>query len=142
MGAEYDWDTRQRAEELYILEGLTYQQVADRTGVSIQQLQRWGGPDAGGWAQRKRERREALNDIRRYELEAVRGLMERAAKSLDPQTVYAARAMSARLLKAEDEDRKERFRLAAEKVEQLVTNASVPPDTVKQIREQIYGLVD
>lgn len=142
MPTEIDWETRQRAEELYVLEGLTYEEVSRRTGVSVNQLQRWGAPDKGGWVERRKQRREALADIRRYEIEAVRGLMERAAQSLDPQMVYAARAMSARLLKEDSEDRREKLKAMADRVGQIAEGASVDPDTIKQIREQIYGIGD
>ena len=42
MPVEYSFETRERAEELYIVEGLTFAQVSEATGVSVSQLQRWG----------------------------------------------------------------------------------------------------
>jgi hypothetical protein len=38
----YSWEIREAAEELYIIDGHTYEQVAEATGVSISQLKRWG----------------------------------------------------------------------------------------------------
>lgn len=91
MGAEIPWETRERAEELYIYDGLTYEQTAAETGVSQTQLQRWGA--AGNWPERKREHRRALTAIRRDQVRARQKLISGALASLDPQQVYAFAAL-------------------------------------------------
>ena len=63
MGKEISWEIRERAEELYILEGLTFEEVSLQTGVSVSQLKRWAKD--GDWSVRKREHRNDLAAIRR-----------------------------------------------------------------------------
>ena len=87
MPREIDWEIRIDAEELYVVDGLTYEQVSERTGVSVSQLQRWGTD--GGWVERRREYRNALGDIRRDTIKLRQQLIKKALESLDPQAVYA-----------------------------------------------------
>jgi len=93
MGQEYPWEVRERAEDLYIVDGLTFDQVAVATGVSGSQLKRWS--DADHWQERKQEYRQALGEIRRKTVELRRNLIIKAAQSLDPQDVYAVARMEA-----------------------------------------------
>jgi len=93
MPRESSWEVRERAEELYIVEGFTYEQVAHRTGVSKAQLQRWA--KEGQWAERRREYRQALSDIRRKIVLLRKRLIDNAMETLNPQDVYAVyRAMA------------------------------------------------
>jgi DNA-binding transcriptional MerR regulator len=87
MPREIDWETRIDAEEMYIVDGLTYEQVSEKTGVSVSQLQRWGAE--GQWPDRRKEYRNALTDIRRQQVILRQKLIEKAINSLDPQAVYA-----------------------------------------------------
>ena len=87
MGQEYSWEVRERAEELYIVEGQTFEQVAQVTGVSISQLKRWS--EADGWPKRKREYRQALNGIKRDTVALRQRLVAQALQSLNPQDIYA-----------------------------------------------------
>lgn len=87
MGREYSWEIRERAEELYIVDGHTYELVAETTGVSLSQLKRWGGE--GDWSGRKREYRQALASVRRDTVLLKGKLLKQAMNSLDPQQVYA-----------------------------------------------------
>jgi len=90
---EYSWEVRERAEELYICDGLTYEQVAQATGVSLTQIQRWSAAD--NWAERRREYRQAQTEIRRGAVELRRRLIGRALESLNPQDVYAVARLEA-----------------------------------------------
>ena len=91
MGKEIPWETRERAEELYIYDGLTYEAVAVETGVSEAQLKRWGAD--GHWKARKKEHRAELTDIRRNQVRVRKRLIDAAVNSLDPQQVYAFAAL-------------------------------------------------
>jgi hypothetical protein len=91
MGVEIPWETRCAAEDMYITDGLTYDQIAEKTGVSISQLKRWG--KQGKWMERKREHRESLSRIKRDTVLLRSKLISQAMKSLDPQDVYAAARM-------------------------------------------------
>lgn len=87
MAAEIPWEIRERAEELYIVDGLTYEQTARETGVSDSQLKRWGV--RGQWNEKRKEYREALGEIKRDTVKLRRNLLREALTSLDPQAVYA-----------------------------------------------------
>lgn len=88
MGKEISWEIRERAEELYIVDGLTYEQVADATGVSVSQLKNWGVD--GQWREKREEYRKALGEIKRNTVLLRKRLIAQALSSLDPQHVYAA----------------------------------------------------
>jgi hypothetical protein len=69
---EYSWEIRERAKELYVVDGLTFEQVADSTGVSLSQLKRWsaeekewGGQSGKDWPEARKDFRLALGSIRK-----------------------------------------------------------------------------
>jgi len=86
MAEPYSWETREQAQELYVIEGHTYDEVAGMTGVSVSQLKRWGKEDS--WSEAKRELRQALTDIKRKRVLLRRDLLDKAM-GLEPQNVYA-----------------------------------------------------
>ncbi len=91
MGKEIPLETRFTAEELYIVDGMTYEQVAEKTGVSVSQLQRWGSEN--DWPKRRREYRASTAAIRRDTVLLRAKLIKKAMQSLDPQAVYAVAAL-------------------------------------------------
>jgi transposase-like protein len=93
MPREYSWEVRERAEELYIVEGLTFEQVAEATGVSATQLKTWSAE--GDWPGRKREYRQELSGIKRNTTKLMSKLLEKALQSLNPQDVYAISSLQA-----------------------------------------------
>ena len=100
MGKEIPLEVRFNAEELYVVDGLTYDRVAAITGVSVSQLKRWGSE--GDWAGRKSEYREALTSIRRDTVLLRKELIKAAMGSLDPQAVYAVARLETAAAKAKD----------------------------------------
>ena len=59
---EYSWEVRERAKELYVVDGLTFLQVAQETGVSESQLKRWSAEEkewAAGRAKSQEEKDKA-----------------------------------------------------------------------------------
>lgn len=84
---EYSWEIREQAEELYIIDGLTYEAVAEATGVSLSQLKRWGGDDT--WVDRRKEYRQAQTSIRRGVTLAKAKAVNALLTTMDPQTAYA-----------------------------------------------------
>lgn len=87
MGKEIPLEIRFAAEEMYIVDGLTYEDVSAATNVSVTQLQRWGSD--GDWAKQKREYRQAFADIRRNSVLLRQKMIKQAMSTLDPQHVYA-----------------------------------------------------
>jgi len=100
MGKEIPLETRFKAEELYVVDGLTYDQVAEATAVSASQLKRWG--TESDWTERKREYRSAVSSIRRDTVILRQKLIEKAMNSLDPQAVYAVARLETAAAKAKD----------------------------------------
>jgi len=104
MGQEYSWEVRERAEELYIYEGVTLEQAAEAAGVAASTVKRWAVE--GDWTGRKKEHRAMLSDIKRKKCQLHRVFLEKALNSLDPQDVYAVARLEAALqrtgAKAED----------------------------------------
>lgn len=89
MPEAYGWDTIETAEELYILDGLTFEQVAERTGVSISQLKRWSADSTPSWPDRRREYRSAQTSVRRGVMLAKAKLIESVIDTEDAQKAYA-----------------------------------------------------
>lgn len=96
---EISWEIREQAEELYIVDGKTFDEVAEITGVSVAQLKRWGAgfpdPDdqekkSSSWMDRKKEYRRQFSDIHRDTVRLRQKLLQQALNTLDPQQVYAA----------------------------------------------------
>lgn len=93
MGQEYDFETRECAEELYVVDGLTFEQVAQRTGVSVTQLKTWSAAEK--WREKRQEYRVSLKDIKSKTIKLKRALIDKALEKLDPQTVYAFASIEA-----------------------------------------------
>ncbi len=87
MPTEISWEIRGNAEELYIIGGLTYDEVAEETGVSLAQVKRWGSDD--DWTDRKKEYRQSIRDNKRKTVLLKSKLLDSALKSLDHRHVYA-----------------------------------------------------
>ena len=99
MAKEISWEIREQAEELYIVDGKTFNEVAEITGVSVAQLKRWGAgfpdPDdperkSSSWTDRRKEYRQQFADIQRDTTKLRQKLLRQALNTLDPQQVYAA----------------------------------------------------
>jgi hypothetical protein len=80
-------DVRQRAEELFIIDGLTLQEVASQQGISERTLANWSSE--GEWVSRRREYQNAARDIKYYGKMTRLKLIKDAMTSLDPQKIYA-----------------------------------------------------
>jgi len=87
MAKEIDWDIRERAEELYIVDGLTFDQVSRETGVSVTQLKNWSG--AEGWREKREEYRVSRRSIRSTVTKLRKQLATDALSTSDPQKVFA-----------------------------------------------------
>ena len=87
----YDYSVQERAEELFVLNGLPYEDVAAELDVSVRTLANWGSD--GKWQQKRKEFRSASADIKRYATLTRLNLIKKAMKSTDPQAVYAFAAL-------------------------------------------------
>lgn len=107
MGKEYDFEIREQAEDLYIVEGQTFEEVARATGVSVTQLKNWGAE--GNWAERKREYRSAFADIRRNTVLLRKKLIQNAIESLDARDAFAVAKLEAVAARIKDRGQEKGF---------------------------------
>jgi hypothetical protein len=91
MAEAISWEIREDAKELYVTEGLTYDQVAGATGVSVSQLKKWGQVES--WTAARKEYREAYSSIKRDTVMLRAKLLKAALVAGDPQSVYAFAAI-------------------------------------------------
>lgn len=87
----YDFSVQDRAEELYVLSGLTHEDVAADLEVSVRTIANWAAD--GQWTQKRKEFRSASADIKRYATLTRLNLIKKAMHSTDPQAVYAFAAL-------------------------------------------------
>lgn len=81
-------EIRERAEELYVLDGWTFQQTADELKISDRTVRTWAAKDQ--WQERRREYQQARRDARRDLIRLRRDLISHALETLDPRVVGAA----------------------------------------------------
>jgi len=82
-----DFELHQQAYELAVLDGLTLDNVARRTGIPRSTITRWSADE--GWMADREEYRRAQGEIRRKTVLYRKGLLEEAMRSLEPQAAYA-----------------------------------------------------
>ena len=88
----YDQEIRERARALYVIDGLTYAQVAEELDVALVTLKRWGSDE--GWKNRRRNYTTKVHDIESGYIELLETLLQKAKDSKDPQDVYALARMA------------------------------------------------
>lgn len=134
----YSWEVIEAAEELYILDGLTFDQVAERTGVSSTQLKRWSAESKPDWPDRRREYRQAQVSVRRGVMLAKARLIESVIETEDPQKAYAFGSLvnSAKVV-----DQEARERAAMQQSAPVISGAGEqvahPSDPIEALREAV-----
>jgi len=97
MAEPISWEIREQAEELYIVDGKTFEEIAAITGVSVSQLKRWGACDpvkkVPSWHERRKEYRQNQSTIKQDTVKLRAKLLKAALDNGDPQTVYAFAAL-------------------------------------------------
>jgi len=137
----YSWEVREAAEELYIIDGRTYEQVAEVTGVSISQLKRWGMDSTPSWSDRRREYRQAQTSVRRGVMLAKAKLIESVIETEDAQKAYAFSALVSSG-KALDQEARERAQSpAATATQPEPAQEGQPIDMVQGLSQAIKNKV-
>ena len=102
MAKEISWDLREQAEDLYLFEGKTHEEIAGITGIAVQTLKGWSVD--GEWSNKRREYRQQITEIRRDTVRLRSGLLKQALHSLNPQHVYAFTNIEQMAVKAAKEE--------------------------------------
>jgi len=85
---EYSFEIREKAEELYVIDGLTFDEVAAEIEVHVQTIKGWASQE--GWREKREEYRVSVKDIKSNIVKLRKKLFAKAVDSLDPQDVFAA----------------------------------------------------
>ena len=129
MPEGYSYEIRETAKDMYVTDGLTYERVADVTGVSIAQLKRWGSDE--DWTGAKKEYRDALSSIRRDTVKLRAKLLKTALDTGDPQSVYAFAAIEKAVAGKKSDDPAPAF--APEKLKDINT----PEAAIEALKEVV-----
>jgi len=84
----YGIEDKARARQLFVEDGVTFDEVGEETGVSVSQLKKWGGEGKWVEAQKEFERQylQLTTDVHKLKLNTV----QRALKSGHSQDIFAA----------------------------------------------------
>jgi len=87
MAREHDLEIRFQAEEMYVEQRLTHEDIADRLDIGLSTVKRWSVD--GNWKALREEYFERRRMLKTNLAKLRENMMERAANNLDPQDVYA-----------------------------------------------------
>ena len=76
-----DQETRERAEELFTVDGLTLEEISGRLGVSDRTLANWSA--SGNWMECRKKHREDLASIKRNSFKLRKELARKAIETLE-----------------------------------------------------------
>lgn len=131
----HEFDTRQQAEELYILEGMTLDQVASRVDIPARTVEEWSRVD--GWVDKRKEYRRALGEIKRNTVLYRLNLLKEAMTTLHPQHAFAVSAMEKLAAERRAEGEEQRVKSAEQKGEADMREISTPQEAVSALQEAI-----
>lgn len=128
MAQAYPYELRDRAEALYVVKGLTMDQVAGALDVAINTVRAWA--KKGEW----KGKRKARASLKRNLQTLREKLIEKAVVSLDSQDVYAVakleRALRGGVPESVDETPKEAGK----------RGRGLSDETVDDIRRRLLGV--
>lgn len=119
MGQEYSFEVVEKAEQLYCVDGQTFDAVATLTGVAPSTLKRWS--DKYGWPEKKEQIRQAMASIRTNTILLRAKLIENCIQTMNSQDAFAVSAIEG----------------LAQRAAQLVAKgqaAPASPETLRPIR--------
>lgn len=94
-----DQDTKSRAEELFVIDGMTLEEISLEMRISDRTLANWSAE--GGWTGKRKEYRSSIADIQKTSLSLKKELISKALKtlqsmeSIDPQDMHGFRSVLA-----------------------------------------------
>ena len=87
MAREHDLEIRFQAEEMFVEQRLTHEEISDRLDIGLSTVKRWSVD--GNWKTLREEYFERRRMLKSNLAKLRENMMERAASNLDPQDVYA-----------------------------------------------------
>lgn len=118
MGESYSFEVVERAEQLYCVDGQTFEAVSTLTGVAASTLKRWS--EAYGWQEKKEQIRKAMSSIRTNTILLRARLIENCLQTLAAKDAFAVASLENMAMKASE--------LAAK-------NQSAQPPAIENLRE-------
>lgn len=97
MGREHEPETVWRAQELYCVDRLSFERVAESTGVAVSTLCRWA--DKYGWRDKREQLAQAESEIRADKVLARSKTLKALLAKPDAQNAFAVSALESLALK-------------------------------------------
>lgn len=136
MGTEYSPDIVWKAQELYVIERLSFVKVAERTGVTPTTLKNWS--KKYGWRQKREEiaqiEAESKMDLYRSRQKAIKMLLESGDGKECSQMAFAVTSLENLALKQQEAQAGQN--LAYEKSKKQVNSKE---DAYKQLSMAVQG---
>ena len=76
-----DQEIREQAEELFIVDGLTIEEISGRLGISDRTLANWSA--SGNWMERRKKHRDDVASIKRNSFKLRKELAKKALETLE-----------------------------------------------------------
>lgn len=102
-GREYSPEAVWEAQELYCVARLTFEQVAEETGISVSTLKRWSA--IYEWRAKREKLAQAEADLKADTILARSVMLKKLIKSQDAQTGFAVSALESLAMKQAEQAR-------------------------------------
>lgn len=130
----YSAEVRERARNLYVVEGYTFERLGEETGVNASTLWRWAQQD--GWRAMRDDLRADLDDIRvntiHLRKKLIKGVLESLEDKVDPMKIFAVSSLESAAAKlAKDDQAGELQTTVTRKIETMGDAADALHDVVE-----------
>lgn len=136
MGWEHEPEAVWKAQELYCVDRLSFDAVAQATGVAASTLKRWS--EKYGWRAKREEIAQAEADIRSDKVLARSVMLKALIDTKDPQTGFAVSSLENLALKEAELARK---REAAREAASVTQVENEPPLKLPQTDEERVAIL-
>jgi hypothetical protein len=138
---DYPMETVEGCEDLYCIDGLTYEAVAQRSGVSISTLKRWG--DRYGWSEKRDAIRQARSSARSGRILLHAALIKNCLGTLNAQDAFAVAAIETVVQKAAEAQAKAGIASAAapERLREIASDTDVVAALEEAVEIKMNGML-
>jgi len=133
------FEIRDQAEEMYIADGLTLEQVGQELGVSVQALKQWSVKYE--WKEKRIEYQESIGQIKRDTQLLRRRLVAKALESLDPRDVYSFARIEAITVRGQGSGVGDQPALSEEVEARKITTPKEAVDALQEVIEAKINLM-